>query len=270
MMFLGRVLLQLVFLALAVTAKEALTSEEVEARLNEGAAALEAEDTDTAAEWQVMQMRRAHEAFEAQQLLEKFQLEQEDVRRELEAKRQESEGNSIESKRLFQAVLAATEDNMEDLRNVLQSGVGVDRVNRNGETALHAACTRGEAAVVELLLKAGADPNARANRALSEEDMTPLSWCVLAGSYDATEVLLDTKKTDVNMHFVVRQFDNKRQTALDLAKSRHNEDMVALLLEYKAKSYEELEEREGGTMEQRVDTVIPDEDAFHRFLNLEA
>lgn len=108
--------------------------------------------------------------------------------------------------------------------------------------------------------------------------MTPLSWCVHGGHFDATEAILDNAKTDVNMHFLVRQRQRggagrdqnsgTLMTAMDLAISRNDEDMVALLTEYKAKSYGALQAKQ--SLDTAPDHVIDDEEAFQRFLNLEA
>lgn len=256
----------LLVLFVSVTAQNDLSSEELMSRLEQAAKGEKADD-ETEGEWQAFYLKKAQEAYDAEQREMKLQLQQQEVLMEMERKRQELEGRSKETQQLFQAVIQATDDNHGELRDLLRTGVDVNRVNRNGETALHVACAKGEAGVVEFLLRAGANPNARANRAQSAEDMTPLGWCVLAGKYDATEAMLDTDKTDVNMFYVVRQMGNKRQTALDLARSRRDEDMIALLLEYKAKTYEEIEEKDA---KQKEDIHVDDEEALHRFLNLEA
>ena len=238
------------------------------------------EGEGSAADWQLNRLKKAQAIYEGEQQQEQLQQYREVAVRERHAEQQRAEGNSLETKQLFHAITTASDVDLGALQAMLRGGISVrDRVNRNGESPLHAACVRGQAAVVTLLLTAGADPNARANRAVSAQDMTPLSWCVHAGHFDATEALLDSPKTEVNMHFVVRQRgggegNNPPVTAMDLAMSRRDEDMIALLQEYKAKSYQALQSQSQAMHEATAaaDSVLDDEEeaAFQRFLNMEA
>jgi ankyrin repeat protein len=75
-------------------------------------------------------------------------------------------------------------------------------------TPLHAAATYGPKAIAELLLKAGADVNAR-----DKVGDTPLHLAVVNGQRELAELLL-ANKADPNAR------DNKGQTPLDFAKSQ--------------------------------------------------
>lgn len=216
-------------------------------------------------EWETHRLQVEKDTYEIKLQNEKILLEREENLRSIHAQREIEKSNSEQTAIFFQELMKATDDDHSELENLIRSGVDVNRPNQNGETSLHVACLRGQVNVMNLLLRVGANPNARTRRANSNQDMTPLSWCVLAGQFEAAEALLDNDKTDVNMYFEVQ--GRSLMTSLDLARTRHNEDMVALLLEYKAKSFEEL------TKNSEVwedDNEIPDEVAFQRFLNLEA
>src|SRR5438094_712976 len=54
---------------------------------------------------------------------------------------------------------AANRDDLEAAGLLIRSGARVQARNRYGVTPLTLACTNGSAAMIDLLLKAGADPN---------------------------------------------------------------------------------------------------------------
>lgn len=62
----------------------------------------------------------------------------------------------------------------------------INRVAGTGDNALHAACEQGHAEIVELLLKAGADPNFR-----NKNFHTPLILACKAGNLKSVELLAD-------------------------------------------------------------------------------
>ena len=59
---------------------------------------------------------------------------------------------------------AAYHDDLEIARLLVRAGANVKAANRYGVTPLSLACTNGNGAMVELLLKAGADPERAAAR----------------------------------------------------------------------------------------------------------
>lgn len=68
---------------------------------------------------------------------------------------------------------AASVGNLEEIREIISSGVNVNSVNKvNGWSALHWASKRGHAKAVEALLDAGADKNIRNNKGELPEDVT--------------------------------------------------------------------------------------------------
>ena len=66
-----------------------------------------------------------------------------------------------------------------------QNGANVNAGDGNGDTALHWAAYKSEAACVKLLLQKGADVNAR-----DFNHDTPLSWCARKGMcYNIQDIL---------------------------------------------------------------------------------
>ena len=54
---------------------------------------------------------------------------------------------------------ATYQDDLETTKLLVGAGANVKAANRYGVTPLSLACTNGNAAIVELLLESGADPN---------------------------------------------------------------------------------------------------------------
>lgn len=100
----------------------------------------------------------------------------------------------------------------------------------SGETPLTFAVTRGNQAVVELLLKYQADPNMR-----SRFDIPPLQIAVFRNSTNIVKLLLryGAKINDVD------EFGN---TALTIALQNNNEELVKLLLDNNAEFTRQTEE----------------------------
>ncbi|MEP6714930.1 MAG: ankyrin repeat domain-containing protein [Terriglobia bacterium] len=118
---------------------------------------------------------------------------------------------------------AAYWDDLETAQALIQSGAGVNTPNRYGVTPLSLACTNGNAAMIDLLLKAKADPNL----ALPGGE-TPLMTAARTGKPDALKLLLvhgvDVKAKD----------DNRGQTALMWAAAEGNTAAVEMLIEFGA------------------------------------
>jgi ankyrin repeat protein len=113
---------------------------------------------------------------------------------------------------------AAAFGNVEVTRLLLAAKADVDATNRDGEAALHFACSGGHVKVAGLLLDRHANPNV-ADKVLG---MTPLHVAVLTDNAELLALLLkyqaDRKATDVQC-----------QTPLDLARTRGKKDVLALL-----------------------------------------
>jgi ankyrin repeat protein len=81
---------------------------------------------------------------------------------------------------------AARAGDVAALKNLLRYGdVDVDAKNYEAETALSQAARDGHRDVVELLLKAGADPNRK-----SDAGRTPLAWAAQNGDEEMVKLLL--------------------------------------------------------------------------------
>ncbi len=106
---------------------------------------------------------------------------------------------------------------------LLKAEAEVNIANEYGVTALYLASTNADVAVIEKLLKAGADPNARL---LSGE--TPLMAAANRGRPEAVGLLLE-HGADPNM-----KESNSGQTALMWATAERHPEVVKLLVERKA------------------------------------
>ena len=82
---------------------------------------------------------------------------------------------------------AARRDDVATARSLLEAGAGATAANRIGVTPLRLAAINGSAAMLEVLLAAGADANAR----LTAQGDTALMLAARTGRIDAIETLLD-------------------------------------------------------------------------------
>ncbi len=113
---------------------------------------------------------------------------------------------------------AARSGDLEKVKALLKTNPGlVFSTDNGGDTVLHSAAIYGRKDVVELLLAAKADVNARNN-----DGVTPLAWAAQEGYKEVAELLL-AKGADVNAK------DNDGHTPLHRAVPRHKE-MAELLL----------------------------------------
>ncbi|VDN04815.1 unnamed protein product [Thelazia callipaeda] len=85
------------------------------------------------------------------------------------------------------------EASCEDICNLLKVGAEIDAQDDSEDTALMLAVKSGRTAVVDCLLKNGADP-----RLVDEKDRTPLHHAVAVNIPSIVQLLLDTRKIDVD------------------------------------------------------------------------
>lgn len=119
---------------------------------------------------------------------------------------------------------AAFQDDVEMAQLLLQAGANVKAATREGAiTPLFMACTNGSAAMVERLLKAGADANST-----KSNGTTALMIAAASGSADAVKVLLD-HGADLKAKEAAHG-----QTALMFAAALNRAEVVKLLMKHGA------------------------------------
>jgi ankyrin repeat protein len=119
---------------------------------------------------------------------------------------------------------AALQDDLEILKLLLAAGANVKAVTRNGAiTPLFLACTNGNPATIEALLKAGAHPNS-----VNANGTTALMTAASSGNPDAVRVLLD-HGADVNAKETAHG-----QTALMFAAALNRDAAINLLMAHGA------------------------------------
>ncbi|MFD7685523.1 ankyrin repeat domain-containing protein [Streptomyces sp. NPDC059781] len=105
---------------------------------------------------------------------------------------------------------------------LLDAGLGVDAIGREGRTALDLAVQEGHAEVVRLLLAAGADAEGNAG---PYHELTPMTEAAMFGRAAVAEVLIDA---GVSMG---AQTDRIPHVPLVLAATLGHTDVVELLLD---------------------------------------
>jgi ankyrin repeat protein len=118
---------------------------------------------------------------------------------------------------------AVHQDDAAVVEQLLAAGANPRTANRYGITPLLKACENGDAAIIEKLLKAGADPNTA-----QPEGETALMTAARTGNLDAVKILLDHGAR-------VNAKENWRgQTALMWAVAEKHVDVVQLLIQHGA------------------------------------
>ena len=119
---------------------------------------------------------------------------------------------------------AVYRDDLEMARMLVQAGADLRKKTRiDGMTPLFMAAMNGNAAMLDLLLKAGGDPNAA-----SSLGTTPLMLAAASGRPEAVKALLD-HKADVNAKDVANE-----QTALTFAAAKNRAAVIRVLAEHGA------------------------------------
>ncbi|KAK4343137.1 hypothetical protein RND71_038953 [Anisodus tanguticus] len=108
---------------------------------------------------------------------------------------------------------------------LLEEGLDIDVVDREGQTALHHACFSKKEAVISHLLRRGADP-----KVTDMDGVTPLHYAVQAGAMQTVKMLIKYK-VDVNVA------DNEGWTPLHVAMQSRNRDIAKILLVNGADKY---------------------------------
>jgi len=114
---------------------------------------------------------------------------------------------------------AAQGGNTQDCQSLIEIGADVNWKNSDGETPLLAACRRGHAETISMLLVHGAD----ANIVSSNDGLAPLHICAKRGDHISLDHLLAA-----NTNTTIKTRDG--QTALDIAKSKGYEDIYGMLM----------------------------------------
>ncbi|KAL6013615.1 hypothetical protein ACLOJK_004113 [Asimina triloba] len=113
---------------------------------------------------------------------------------------------------------------------LIESGVDIDVVDKDGYTALHKAVIGKKEAVISHLLRKGANPHIRDKRmielnalSLRKDGATPLHYAVLVGALQTVKLLIKYK-VDVNVA------DNEGWTPLHVAIQARCRDIAKILL----------------------------------------
>lgn len=114
---------------------------------------------------------------------------------------------------------------------------GINSMSEQGMTPLMYACVRGDEAMVQMLLDAGADINSEVPNSVHKHpsvfpetrQVTPLTFAVLHGHVPVVQLLLDAK---ANVEGSLQDgMENYTETPLQLAAAAGNFELVGLLLE---------------------------------------
>lgn len=91
-------------------------------------------------------------------------------------------------------VAAAAQGNNSDLVRMIAEGADINKLNANGENALHVAAKRGQFAMVNLLIQAGANLEV-----CSDSECSPLHLAIIGDHADIVQALIDAgAKLEIN------------------------------------------------------------------------
>jgi len=142
---------------------------------------------------------------------------------------------------------AVSDGDVARIEEFLRKGVNVNARNALGQTPLHRAASGGRADVAEMLIKRGADVNAREGWLAQ----TPLHWAAISGHADVVKLLLEND-ADPSIK------DKNGKTALDVAREGGHVDVAEIIETFisgRRESIAESKERAGG--ESRAVRVTP-------------
>ena len=118
------------------------------------------------------------------------------------------------NERLYNAV---RESNLENVKNLLDSGVNPNIENMEGKTPLYWAAYTKNDKILKLLLAKGAEPNIEDN-----EGKTPLYWAAFTGNSEVTKILLQYGANP-------NKPDKKGNTPLSIAEKFNKKNIVKLI-----------------------------------------
>ena len=136
--------------------------------------------------------------------------------------------NAVEIREKTSLHLAAAHDRDDIVAMLLKCGANVNAKSDGSWTPLHNACEKASEKVVRLLLKAGADPNARLLNG-----MTPLHLCAQEGHSEVVKCLLARKdiKRAARDAFgstpFLRAAQNRRKDIVDLLSPFNNVEVLS-------------------------------------------
>ena len=143
--------------------------------------------------------------------------------------------------KLHVAVGKNSPQSLNEVDALVQEGADVHSLTVDGESALHLACIYGHPNKVQYLLDKGVDPNRRNIKHKSSLFMTPLSWCVYGGHYDAVNILINHSDIAINAVFLLE--NGSYVTALNIANNIGGENgklISKLLVQHGGLTYEDL------------------------------
>ncbi|XP_036373929.1 ankyrin repeat and BTB/POZ domain-containing protein BTBD11-A-like isoform X2 [Megalops cyprinoides] len=136
----------------------------------------------------------------------------------------------------FRMLNCGRTDLVKQALNLLGPG-GINSMSEQGMTPLMYACIRGDEAMVQMLLDAGADINSEVPNTVHKHPSvypesrqgTPLTFAVLHGHIPVVQLLLDAQ---ANVEGSLQDgMENYTETPLQLASAAGNFELVSLLLE---------------------------------------